>query len=167
MGLILGLLRAVPLAAWAVVAALAYGGWQHHRATANEKRAAAAQVQAAQQSAAREAESKARAQEQRNAEAIQNVATAYGQRLAQKGVAAAGARAGLGQLRDTIAAAPSCAAQDAATAGRVDAARAVGELFGACAAALQDVAAEADRLEAKLTALQQYERERQRLQAAP
>ena len=33
-GRLIGLLRLVPVWAWALVAALLYGGWQHHRATA-------------------------------------------------------------------------------------------------------------------------------------
>lgn len=72
--------------------------------------------------------------------------------------AAAGARTELDRLRDAIAGAPGCpAAADPAAAGRAaGAARLELELLGACATALTDLAAEADRLETRVVGLQQY-----------
>lgn len=63
------------------------------------------------------------------------------------------ADATLNSLRDTINTAPS---NDTTTACRVDVGRTERELFGQCAAALVTVAKEADRVESKLNALQDY-----------
>lgn len=82
----------------------------------------------------------------------------YAQEKRNAATAAAGARSELDRLRDTLAAAPGCpAGGDTAAAGRAaGATRLESELLGHCAQALTDLAAEADRLEARIVGLQLY-----------
>lgn len=82
----------------------------------------------------------------------------YAQEKRKAADAAAGAQSALGGLRDALASAPSCpAGADPTAAGRTaGAARLESELLGHCAQTLVDLAAEADRLEARVVGLQQY-----------
>lgn len=105
-----------------------------------------------------EAEQAARKKEQELVTQRQKLEEKYAQDKRKAAAAAAGAQSELDRLRDAIAAAPSCqAGADPAAAGRAaGAARLELELLGACATALTDLAAEADRLETRVVGLQQY-----------
>lgn len=99
-------------------------------------------------------EKAARAREHALVAAKQKAEEAYEAKKLTNRRAIAGAQSELGRLRDTLAAraatqtAPACTRTDAATTER--------ELFGQCAQALTDVAAEADRHAATVTGLQSY-----------
>jgi hypothetical protein len=161
---VLGLLRriaaAVPLWAWALAAALAYGAWQHRSATAAAAKAAKAQLEAQAQTLRADGEKRERAKEQTYAETVQNVATAYGQRVAKVHADAVGARTELDRLRDAIASAKpaSCASQDAAAAGRVDAAAGYRIVLAECSGEVQSLAEALEHEKSRLRGLQDYVR---------
>jgi predicted phage gp36 major capsid-like protein len=154
----LAVFRVVPVWAWALAALLAWGAFQKHRATSATKAAAVAEQQAAIEAATAEAERQARAQEQAFADNARKASDEYTRKVNAARAAAADARTALDGLRDTIAAAPTCSAgQSAAPAsGPNGAGNIYAELLGSCATTLQGLAAEADRLEGKLTGLQDY-----------
>lgn len=148
MAMILGLLRAVPLSAWAIAAALAWGGWQHHRATAAGAELARVQQQTADlreramHGALIETTRRLTAQ-QEAANAAETLA-----RRARADAAAAGAAAG--QLRSYAAGlAARAGACDSPAATVSPAASAPGvvlaDLLGRAADRAVDLAAEADR----------------------
>lgn len=153
----LGLLRVVPIWAWALAAILAWGGWQKHRAERSTKAAAVAEQRAAVEAATAEAERQARAQEQEFADRARSAADAYSKQVAEVRASAGRARVGLDSLRDAISAAPACPASPAAAAASgVDATAGLRIVVRECAAALSQVAEAADASDARLTALQQY-----------
>lgn len=103
------------------------------------------------------AEQEARKREQELAAAKQKAEEAYVEQKRKAAVAAAGARNELDGLRGALAArggdtCPDPSAKPGANAG----ARLEQELLGHCAAALVELAAEADRLEALVVGLQAY-----------
>jgi hypothetical protein len=104
-----------------------------------------------------EASQEARRIEQHRAREVQSAQSNYAARAVRDRAAAAGAAGELERLRDELAARDRAAAAPASTC-RIDVAGAERELFGRCAAALAEVAAEADRVESKLTGLQDYVR---------
>lgn len=113
-----GLLRAVPAWAWVVIAALAYGSWQHHRATAAgqqllEQHQAAAQAQA-------QAASAALSETVRRMEAQHAIAQQARTEAASAAAAAADLRVAADRLRARLAAAtasPSASGPAAAARG--------------------------------------------------
>ena len=143
------------LARIGICAALFAAGWLANGWRLNTE---AAELQAALSAKTQEAEAQARAQEFEFATNARKAADAYRTNVARAQAAAASAAAGLDGLRDAIANAPGAACPAAGAASGVDAAGAFRELFGACAATLSAVAQEADRLEARLTGLQDYVR---------
>lgn len=153
----LGLLRIVPVWAWALAALLAWGAFQKHQATKATREAEQATAAAVIASSKAQAEQAARDQEFQFAEAARKAADAYRQNVARQQAAAAGARNELDSLRSAIANTPAEPACASASAPRgVDAAGTFRELFGNCAANLQALAAEADRLKASVTGLQEH-----------
>jgi hypothetical protein len=161
----LALLNLVPrwiLAAFLAVA-LVFGGVQklrfgalqaHHDALKVE---VMAERQAATEGALR-AESEARARESALMDQMRINDHAY--QADKQTIAGHRAAAGteLARLRDALTRAGSGGQlpADPACAGRIDAGRAARDLLGECAAAATHLAEEADRLEAKLAALQRY-----------
>lgn len=154
----LSILRFVPVWVWAVVALLAWGGFQRHSATQATKAAAAASQAAAVHAAAAEGERQARQLEQTYATNVQKASNAYAQNLRRARAAAADTRSELDRLRDAAAvAAPSCAAgPGAAASAGADAAAGLRQVLGSCAQSLSELAAAADADAARVTALQDY-----------
>ena len=156
---VLGLLRGVPVWAWAVSAALAWGGIQHWRAGHQAKARAVAEQAAAVEAATAVAEQAARAREQELNDATRKATDAYQANLAAAQRRAAGLRNERDRLLDAVAATPACAAGSSATAtGRTDGASGLRVVVGQCTGALSEVAAAADAANAKLKGLQDYVR---------
>jgi cytoskeletal protein RodZ len=143
---VLGVLRAVPVWVWVVGAALAWGGWQRHRATS----AAETLRQAQQQAAAVEAEALRTSitETERRLSAHQEIASAATVTAQANARAAASARAAADRLRRDAAAAASAAASSPAVAGDCtaanDAARVFAELLGRATDRAVELAAVAD-----------------------
>lgn len=138
-----GLARAVPIWAWVVLACLAWGGWQRHRA-----QAAGAELQRAQAHAAAEREQALQAsitETGRRLAAQQEIAHAADQAASRARADAAAAADAAGRLRQRIAALQaSAAAGHSPAAGASPADRLAGAL-ATCAERYRDVAAAADR----------------------
>ncbi len=136
----------------------AFGGtWLHGRSKGVEsERAVWTQRLADAERAAREASEAARHREQEMHDAIEAVQREYMQRVAAGERDAAGARAELKRVRDSIAARERAAAEAARAAGRVDAAAAERDVLRACTAELVAVAQDADRIAIRLSNLQGY-----------
>lgn len=157
---LLGIARLVPVWAWAVVAVLAWGGWQKHRAETATRAAAQQEQAAALQAAAAAGERQARQLEQTYADNVRSATDAYSANLRRARAAAADTRSKLDRLRDAIAAAPgACPAGTGASApGRADGAAELRGVLGSCARSLSQLAEAADADAARLTALQAYVR---------
>ena len=103
------------------------------------------------------AERDARTHEQAMADAARKASDAYTANLNRARAGAASALSELDGLRNAIATSPASPAS-AASAGTDGAGGPERELLGNCAAALQGMAAQADRLESKVIGLQDYVR---------
>jgi hypothetical protein len=99
----------------------------------------------------------------KNQERLQDAVNQVGERHEKtkraNAVSAAAASDELGGLRNELAARDASATEAPAAACRTDAGRAERELLGLCATTLIELAKEADRLEGKLGALQDYVRQ--------
>lgn len=156
-GLLLPILRGVPVWAWAIAAALAWGGFQHHRAAISTKAAAVAEQRAAVEAATAQAEAGARAREHEITTNAERAADGYRANLAAAQRAAAGTRIELDRLRDAVGSAPACRAGSAAgTPGGTDGADALRLVVGECSRALSAMAEVADDRQARVTGLQDY-----------
>lgn len=156
---LLALARAVPLWVWVIAAALAWGGWQRHRAiSATEARAAAEQA-AAISAATAAAEQAAREREHALNTSAQKAADAYRSREARLRRDAAAVRDERDRLLHAVDAAGACPAGAGASApGGADAAAGLRAVVRQCVGALAQVAAAADASDARLMGLQDYVR---------
>lgn len=145
---------------WIALALAAVLGFTHFTAYRAGKGVVRAQWEAdkAQRMAqALEAEQAARKKEQELLVQRDRAEKRYADEKRKAAVAAAGADAELGRLRDELAAPRRRAGEDPASAARVDGGAGLeSELLGHCATALVRMAQEADRLEAVVVGLQQY-----------
>lgn len=158
MGVILPLLRAVPIWVWALVACLAWGGIQHKRATYQTAKRAAAEQAAAVQAVAAAEQAAAREREAALSEATRKAADAYRAELSRRAAAAAAVRADRDRLLDAVAttAGASAPGAGASAASGADGAAGLRVVVRECAAALSQVAASADACDARLMGLQDY-----------
>lgn len=144
------------IAAWLTLGVVAFavgtGGWLGYRFASDR---CATRV-AAYEQAAREASEAARHREQEMHDAIEAVQREYMQQVQAGQRDAAGARAELKRVRNSIAARERAAAEAARAAGRVDAAAAERDVLRACTAELVAVAQDADRIAIRLIQLQGY-----------
>lgn len=139
-----------------IAVALIAGGlwWMRHGAY----KAGAESVRQEYAAAATKAAIAAMKTQERLQEAVQRIGEKNEQTKRQNAAAAAGAEHELGSLREQLAARDRADASAASAASGADAARAERELLGSCAGALVGMAQEADRVEAKLSGLQDYVR---------
>lgn len=146
MGLMLGLVPRVPLWAWALVALLAWGGWNRFQAVRATDRLATATVQAKIASA--QAEAAAAAETTRRVQAQQEVINAQSRRTARAQADAATATAAGQRLRDRLAAMQADRARDTAAADAGAAANdpigVLADVLGRCSARHRSVAQYAD-----------------------
>lgn len=156
---LLALARAVPLWVWVIAVALAWGGWQRHRAiSATEARAVAEQA-AAVSAATAAAEQAAREREHALNTAAQEAADAYRSREARSRRDAAAVRDERDRLLHAVDGAGACpTGAGASAAGGADAAAGLREVVRQCVGALAQVAAAADASDARLIGLQDYVR---------
>ena len=145
---VLAIVRGVPLLAWAIVAALAWGGWQHHRAKSAGDTLRQAQAQAAAEEA--QALRATITETERRATAHAEIASAAQAKSEANARAAAAARATADRVRSAAAAyAASAAAGNTAPAGDCQAAEhaagVLAELLGRTATRAAVLADLADR----------------------
>ena len=155
---VLALARGIPVWAWALAAALAWGGIQHHRATTHTRAQAQAEQRAAVEAATAAAQADARAREHEMSTRAEEAADAYRFRLAAARRAADSARGERERLLDaTAGAAAGCRAAPSASApGGVDDAAELRVVVRECAAALYQVAEAADAGDSRIAGLQAY-----------
>jgi ATPase subunit of ABC transporter with duplicated ATPase domains len=147
MPIFLGIVRVVPIWAWALIAVLAWGGYQKWSATRATRAATEATERAAAEASAREAE-------QRFAKAAREASSAYAKNTAVARRAADVARNERDRLLDTIASASAASASSAAC-GTNDTAN-LRQVLGACTGVVQELAAVADEDANRLSALQEF-----------
>lgn len=150
MPIVIGIFRTVPIWAWVLVAALAWGGYQKWSATRATRAAVQATERAAAEASAREAETKF-------ANAAREASSAYARNTSAARRAADAARTERDRLLDAIAAVPAASAASAACG--TDDAAGLRQVLRACAGTVQDLAAVADEDANRLTALQQWVKE--------
>jgi Tfp pilus assembly protein PilX len=135
------------------LALLGFAGLQTFRIGALKEEAAAKDAALAVATAT--AERQARDRESQMADAARKASDAYQANVSRVRASADSARTELDSLRNTLAAGPAAPAS-AASSGAYAAGGPERELLGACAATLQAMAAQADRLESKVIGLQDY-----------
>ncbi|MBK6790813.1 MAG: hypothetical protein IPG77_25165 [Betaproteobacteria bacterium] len=150
MPIVIGIFRTVPIWAWVLMAALAWGGYQKWSATRATRAAVEATERAAAEASAREAETKF-------ANAAREASSAYARNTSAARRAADAARTERDRLLDAIAAAPAASAP-AAACGTDDAAG-LRQVLRECSGAIQELAAVADEDANRLNALQQWVKE--------
>ena len=150
MPIVIGIFRTVPIWAWVLVAALAWGGYQKWSATRATRAAVEATERAAAEAAAREAETQF-------ANAAREASSAYARNTSAARRAADAARTERDRLLDAIAAVPPASAASAACG--TDDAAGLRKVLRACAGTVQDLAAVADEDANRLTSLQQWVKE--------
>lgn len=156
---VLAILKAVPAWVWVVVAVLAWGGWQRHRAISAAEARAHAEQAAAVHAATAAAQAAARASEAALNESARRAADAYQANLSRVRRDADAVRSERDRLLDAVATAGTCpASPGAAAASGVDAAAGLREVVRQCVGALAQVAEAADASDARLTGLQDYVR---------
>lgn len=155
----MGLSLASRLAALAaLLLALAAGCWKLYH---TGYQAGVTETQSTYQAQALEAERQARATERAKVVALNQVETRHAQTKKAAAAAADAADTELDRLRTLLAtptAAPQPAGPDPAAAARADDATRARAVVGQCAAALTEMAATADTIEARLSGLQDYVR---------
>ena len=147
MPIFLGIVRVVPIWAWVLMAALAWGGYQKWSATRATKAATEATERAAAEASARETEKKF-------AQAAREASSAYAKNTATARRAADAARSERDRLLDAFAAVPAASASSAAC-GTDDTAN-LRQVLRACTATVQELAAVADEDAQRLIALQEF-----------
>lgn len=157
---LLAILRVVPVWAWVIAAALAWGGWQRHRAiTATEARAQIEQTAAVAKATAA-AQAAARASEQAIHRQTQEVTNAYAAKVSRARRDADALRTERDRLLDAVRDTPGACAPGAgaSAASGADGAAGLRAVLGACAQSVSELAAAADADAARLSALQAYVR---------
>jgi Tfp pilus assembly protein PilV len=138
----------------AIIAAIALGlAASHWKAYTHGKQV----VQQKYDALATQAAISAMKTQERLQEAVQTVGEKHEETKRANVASAGAASAELARLRDELARSGN-AAEAPKAACRIDAGRTERELLGQCAGVVQNLAAEADRLEGKLTGLQEYVR---------
>lgn len=153
---ILGVVRAVPIWAWALAAVLAWGAFQKHRATSATKRAAEAQQSAAVHAATAAEQAKARELEHLFNARTQEAADAYRSNLAAAQRAAATARTERDRLLQLVASASPASGPGASASapGGADASAGLRIVLAECVGAVQTLAEAADADAARVRGLQ-------------
>lgn len=155
---ILGLLKVIPVWVWVVAFALAWGGWQRHRAISATEAKAQAEQAAAVSAATAEAEAQAREREHALNTQAKEAADAYRANEARLRRDAAAVRTERDRLLHAVDSAVCPASPSASATGGADAAAGLREVVRQCVGALAQVAAAADASDARLTGLQDYVR---------
>lgn len=154
---IFGVLRVVPIWAWALAAVLAWGAFQKHRATSATKAAAVAEQRAAVESATAAIEASSRASEAALNASVQEKEDAYQKLQREARQSAAATRAERERLLNAFNAAPPRGPGSSASApGRGDGTAELRQMLGSCTQHLAALAEAADDDANRLAFLQQY-----------